>query len=140
MSFLEMDCLDQKGYDHGLFGCLADPKACLLSFLFCCPCVQCTSIGVYVGKAEKSKFNFISCMCPQIGAYRLRRNNVDRMAPHDKQSMDGSMLAIACCGCCSLSQDIHEVRKRLKESERAAIANPPESVPHPSTFAQSPKQ
>lgn len=117
-----MDCMDQKGYDHGLFGCLADPIATVAAC--CCPAC---AVGWFVGEAEgDGGFNVISCCCPIMGAYRLRRDVIDKMGPGDRQSADGSILALTFCTCCALAQDIHQVRK---EKEMTSSVPPP--VPPP---------
>lgn len=101
------DCLDQKDYENGIFGCLNDPTICL--FACFCPCVV---IGQAVGKAEDKKFNIPSCLLAPLGGYRLRRDVAE--LHQDKQSKDGSILSAICCFSCSVCQDAHEINKRVK--------------------------
>lgn len=108
------DCLGQTDYDQSLFGCCSDMSSCL-----CASCFPHCSAGYYVGKSENAGFNFLACICPVFGIYRLRRNNI---AHHkNQQSVDGSIIAAVCCSTCALAQDIHELkhqRSMIKAQQR----------------------
>ncbi|KAJ3048392.1 hypothetical protein HDU99_009177, partial [Rhizoclosmatium hyalinum] len=56
-------------YSQGLFGCFGDCQA--LCGVCCCQCIW---LGLASGKINKDgAFDLVSCCCPAIGAYRLRR-------------------------------------------------------------------
>lgn len=99
------DCFEKHDYDHGIFQCCGDMKACCwatllpVSCALSLPCLGGIGVGRYLGKAEGTKFNLVGCCCPIVGIYRLRRLMVEKQI--NQESKDGSILASTLCCCCA---------------------------------------
>ncbi|KAI9202074.1 uncharacterized protein BJ171DRAFT_628961 [Polychytrium aggregatum] len=98
--------METQGYSAGIFECFKDIPTCL--------CVCCLSpslvIGLTQGAIKGNGFDFLSCCCGGIAAYRLRRYVQNKFGI--QESEDASMIAIGCCGSCAVCQDVSELSKR----------------------------
>lgn len=76
------------------------------------------------GILKGSHFDPISCLCPILGAYRNRRK-IQKIYGF-KESDDGSVLAVACCTCCAVAQDAHQLYTPFPDQSNQIKSNPPE--------------
>ncbi|KAI9325477.1 hypothetical protein BDR26DRAFT_879364 [Obelidium mucronatum] len=102
----DMTSFMSTSYSHGFWTCFTDIPTCC--GVWCCPCLM---VGLTSGKLHKNnQFDIAACLCSGIGAYRIRRKVQSMFGI--QESEDATVCATACCGTCSLVQDIREMNKR----------------------------
>ncbi|KAJ3108031.1 hypothetical protein HDU96_007710 [Phlyctochytrium bullatum] len=98
--------LSTPGYSQSFFGCFGDITTALATY--CCGCLV---VGATAGKLWKNgNFDVPACLCAGIGAYRIRRHT--QKVCNIQESEDASACAVGLLGCCSITQDVHELAHR----------------------------
>jgi len=114
------DFINKGGYEHGFFECHRDVHT--LCAAWCAPCLL---VGKTSGDLAGGSFNIWSCLCFGIAAYRNRRTLQTKYNMGETE--DGSMCAVALCGCCAVAQDAHEAAKRGHGQPLAQMAAQPDA-------------
>ncbi|KAJ3097115.1 hypothetical protein HDU97_005270 [Phlyctochytrium planicorne] len=98
--------MSTSGYSQSFFGCFGDLPTAIATY--CCGCLV---VGATAGKLWKGgNFDIPACLCSGIGAYRIRRHTQKIFGI--QESEDASAFAVGCLGCCSVTQDVHELSAR----------------------------
>lgn len=109
------DFFAKNGYENEFCACYKDPLCCVGAWC-CTPC----TVGKLKGDMEERPFDWWSCLCFPIGAYRIRRR-VNQLYSKT-ETEDGSMCAVGLCTCCAIAQDGHEIRVHREAAQRQATA------------------